>query len=290
MKERDGSCLVIGSAGMLGTDLVSILRESATETVGLDRPDIDIRDMDSVRKAFAGCRPGVVVNVAAVTNVDGCESNVEEAFSVNGEGPGNLAAAASEYRAYLVHISTDYVFDGRKGSPYLEDDPMSPQGVYARSKAEGERRIRASLPNDHCIVRTQWLFGLHGNNFVETILRLASGPAPLTVVDDQHGTPTYTLDLAAALKRLCDLRYCGTIHVTNSGRTTWYDFAREILLQAGVTGVRVEPMPGSKLDRPAPRPAYAVLDTSRFVALTGEALRTWQEALAHYLQARKGRT
>ncbi len=290
MRREDGSCLVIGSEGMLGTDLIRILRESGTQTTGLDRPDIDIRNVDSVRSAFSRYDPAVVINVAALTNVDGCETNVAEAFSVNGEGPGNIAAAASEHDSFFIHISTDYVFDGRKGSPYREDDPISPLGVYARSKAEGETRIRSVLPDGHCIVRTQWLFGLNGNNFVETILKLAASRQTLTVVDDQHGTPTYTPDLAVALKRLCEVRYRGTIHITNSGRTTWYDFAREILQRAEVAGVRVEPIPSTKLDRPAPRPAYAVLDNSRFVELTGGGLRPWQEALAHYLDARKSRT
>lgn len=289
MGKEDGSCLVIGSDGMLGTDLIRILTASGTETIGLDRPDIDIRDVESVRSAFSRYRPAVVINVAALTNVDGCETNVEEAFSVNGDGPGNVAAVASEQGSFFVHISTDYVFDGKKGSPYREDDPMSPLGVYARSKAEGEKRIRSVLPDGHCIVRTQWLFGLNGNNFVETILKLAESRQTLTVVDDQHGTPTYTPDLAVAIMRLCALRYRGTIHVTNSGRTTWYDFAREILHRAEVTGVGVEPIPSTRLDRPAPRPAYAVLDNSRFVELTGAALRPWQEALAHYLDARKSR-
>jgi len=289
MRKEGGSCLVIGSNGMLGTDLIRIFRKSGTETTGLDRPDIDIRNVDSVRSAFSRYEPRVAINVAALTNVDGCETNVAEAFSVNGEGPGNIATVASEHGAFFVHISTDYVFDGRKGSPYREDDPMSPLGVYARSKAQGEERIRFALPDGHCIVRTQWLFGLNGNNFVETILKLAGCRQTLTVVDDQHGTPTYTPDLAVALKHLSELRYCGTIHVTNSGRTTWYDFAREILQKAGVTGVRVEPIPSTKLDRPAPRPAYAVLDNSRFVELTGTGLRSWQEALAAYLDARKNR-
>lgn len=290
MRKGDESYLVVGSEGMLGKDLVSLLRASRIETVGLDRPDIDIRYKDSVKEVVSRIKPSVVVNVAALTNVDGCETDVEEAFRVNGDGPGNLAEAARDLGAYLVHISTDYVFDGSKGSPYREDDPVCPLGVYARSKAEGERRLRDLLSDNHCIVRTQWLFGLHGHNFVETILRLASTHQTLTVVDDQHGTPTYTLDLASALKRLCELRYRGTIHVTNSGQTTWYDFAKEILREAGVTGVRVEPIPSTKLDRPAPRPAYAVLDNSRFAACTRAPLRPWQEALAHYLAARGMRT
>ena len=164
---------------------------------------------------------------------------------------------------------------------------MNPLGVYGRTKAEGEERVRQVLQEGHLIVRTQWLFGRHGKNFVATILNLAEKQDTLRVVDDQHGVPTYTPDLAAALVTLCRAGARGTYHVTNAGVTTWYGFARRILLRAGFDSVKVEPMTTQELGRPAPRPLYSVLDTARFVALAGRPLRSWQDALDDYLLGRK---
>ncbi len=280
--------LVIGSKGMLGTDLVRLLLERGIKTVALDLDELDIRAADSVMDALETHRPSVVINVAAYTDVDGCESRPEEAFSANAQGPENLAKASLATGSFLVHISTDYVFDGNKRSPYLEEDPINPLGVYGRSKAEGERSIRELLPDRHCIVRTQWLFGLHGKNFVEAILSQAQKRDVLRVVGDQKGCPTYAPDFAASLIGLCGLSARGTFHVTNSGETTWYEFARRILELAGITTVHVEAMSSQELDRPAPRPAYSVLDNSRFIELTGSRLRRWEEALEAYFNERPG--
>ena len=183
--------LVVGSKGMLGTDLVRLLQESGTRTVALDIDEMDICMPDSVMDAFARYQPGVVINVAAYTDVDGCESQPDKAFNINAQGPKNLAEASLNAGTFLVHISTDYVFDGNKGAPYVEEDPMNPLGVYGRSKAEGEGYVRNLLPERHCIVRTQWLFGLHGKNFVEAILSQAQKRDVLRVVSDQRGSPTY---------------------------------------------------------------------------------------------------
>jgi dTDP-4-dehydrorhamnose reductase len=283
-----GPYLVIGSKGMLGTDLVSLLTESGLDTVGLDLDQVDIRDYASVRTVMDKYQPSVLINAAALTDVDGCESGSELAFQVNGEGPANLAGAAREREIFFVHLSTDYVFDGTKATPYLEEDAIHPLGVYAKSKALGEQRVREALADNYCIIRTQWLFGLHGKNFVETILSLAQKQKVIRVVNDQHGSPTYSPDLAGAIMTLCDRRAQGIVHVTNSGETTWYDFAARIVQRSGAAAV-VDPMSSAELNRPAPRPAYAVLDNSRFISIAGAPLRTWEEALDDYLEKRKNR-
>jgi dTDP-4-dehydrorhamnose reductase len=273
---------------MLGTDLVRLLEESGQDTVAVDVNEMDIRSFDSVNALAQKIRPSVIINAAAITDVDGCESMVQEALLVNGEGPSNLAKAARNAGAFLVHLSTDYVFDGKKRTPYVEDDPMRPLGAYGKSKALGETRVRETIPEDHCIVRTQWLFGPHGKNFVETILSLASKQDVIRVVNDQSGTPTYSPDLSAAILTLCRVRGRGTFHVTNSGETTWYDFAARIVKRSGAS-THVEPMSSKELNRPAPRPLYAALDNSRFIAIAGSPLRRWEEALDDYLEKRKER-
>jgi len=279
--------MVIGAHGMLGTDLVELLENSAEDVIALDLDDIDIRRPDSAMEVLGRFRPARVFNVAAMTDVDGCETNVNEAFEVNARGPEYLAQGCRGTGAVLVHISTDYVFDGRKNSPYSEGDALRPLGVYGRSKAEGEIAVRSALPDRHLIVRTQWLFGLHGKNFVEAILRQAKVKDSLRVVEDQKGRPTYTRDLAAALINLARKGALGTVHVTNVGTTSWYGFAGKIIELAGIRGVRVEPMLSIELDRKAPRPLYSVLDSSKFREITGCALPHWEEALQDYL-ARRG--
>ena len=278
--------VVVGAKGMLGTDLVRLMLESGIATIPLDVPELDIRNMNSTMEVLAAFKPGLIINVAAVTDVDGCESNVEEAFSVNGYGAANVAEAARACGAFLIHMSTDYVFDGNKGSPYQESDSVNPLGVYGKSKAQGEAAISALLPESHCIVRTQWLFGPHGKNFVEAILGAAQQREILKVVNDQQGSPTYSVDLAEALIKLGNIGATGVVHVTNSGQTTWYHFARRIVEQAAVKNVRVVPIKTEELGRPAPRPAYSVLDNARFVQITGAPLRNWEEALVEYLQRR----
>ena len=279
----DAPYIVVGAAGMLGADLMDLLRYTGARVTGLDVGEVDIRSEDAVRKALSPFDPGVVINLAALTDVDGCEKMVDEAFSVNARGAENLAAAASELGHWLVQLSTDYVFDGAEGRPYKEDDPMNPQGIYAKSKAEGEKQVRELLPDAHCIIRTSWLYGLHGKNFVEAILDAAGKRDVLKVVNDQRGRPTYTCDLSKAVIQLCSLGARGTFHVTNSGEASWYDFAVRIISRAGVTNVRVEPATTEDLGRPAPRPRYSVLDNSKFIKLTGSPLRSWEEALEDYL-------
>ncbi len=286
MESSTGFYIVIGSAGMLGTDLMEILQESGLTAVGLDVGEVDIRSEDSIRKALARFDPGVIINLAAMTDVDGCETRQEEAFSVNAKGPENLARAAARRGDFFVQLSTDYVFDGLSRVPYKEDDPMNPLGMYGKSKAQGELLIRELLPDNHCIVRTSWLYGTHGKNFVEAIIDAAQKRPVLNVVNDQRGRPTYTMDLARAVLGLAEMRTRGTFHVTNSGEATWYDFAVRIVERTGFSHVRVEPTTTEQLSRPAPRPGYSVLDNSRFVELTGKPLRSWEQALDDYLATR----
>ncbi len=286
MGERN-AVVVIGAAGMLGKDLVPLFQQSFDHVEALDVPEIDIGDMDSVKRALAGhASPVILLNLAAMTDVDGCETRIEDAYRVNGRGPANLAMCAAERGHFLVQISTDYVFDGTKNEPYREDDPRAPMSVYGKSKAEGEERVRTIIPGRHCIVRTSWLYGPHGKNFVEAILGAASQRNTLEVVNDQRGRPTYTRDLAEALREVCMRRLVGSYHIANAGEATWYDFAVEIVRQAGLSHVEVKPTTTERLGRPAPRPRYSVLDTSLFEAATGMRLRPWQEALADYFKNR----
>jgi dTDP-4-dehydrorhamnose reductase len=278
--------MIVGAKGMLGTDLLALLEARGVRTVALDVDEIDIGDPGSVAAAIDRFRPGLIVNTAAITDVDGCESNEETALRVNSQGPGHLADACKRSGVFLVHLSTDYVFDGTKRSTYMEDDPINPLGVYGRTKAQGEAIVRATLPGSHLIVRTQWLFGLSGKNFVETILRLAEQRDEISVVNDQWGSPTYTVDLSLALIGLLDAGERGTFHATNAGETTWYDFAARIIELAGIKGVRVRPISTEQLGRPAPRPPYSVLDNTRFIEAVGSPLRNWDHALQDYLLTR----
>lgn len=279
--------IVIGSAGMLGTDLVDLLRDIGASVQGLDVEEVDIRSEENTRHVLSLFEPGVVINLAALTDVDGCETTVDEAFGVNSLGPKNLAMAAAEFKHVLVQLSTDYVFDGTQRIPYKEDDPMNPLGIYGKSKAQGEQYIREVLSDGHCIIRTSWLYGLHGKNFIEAILDAAAKRDVLKVVNDQHGRPTYTRDLSKAVIQLCQLGARGTFHVTNSGEATWYDFAVRIVQKAGIRNVRVETSTTEELGRPAPRPRYSVLDNSKFVQLAGSPLRNWEQALDNYLALRE---
>ncbi len=279
------SILVIGAAGQLGQELVRPYETCAPETAalvqGADLPELDITDLACVTAAVERARPRAVINAAAYTDVDACESHSEQAFAVNAAGPGHLAQACRQVGCRLVHVSTDYVFDGRKRTPYDVDDPINPQGVYGRSKAEGERRVRESGA-DHVIVRTSWLFGTGGRNFVKMILQLAEQRDELRVVTDQVGRPTYAADLAAALLALAQSDMTGTYHFANAGECSWHTFAAEILRQAG----RIRPIRSigsADLGRPAPRPAYSVLDTRRLTDHTGIVPRPWPSALADCL-------
>jgi dTDP-4-dehydrorhamnose reductase len=272
--------LVVGANGMLGKDLMTTLSDGPR---GVDIEEIDITSYDSVRTVLVTLKPAVVVNAAAYTDVDGCETGRETAFAVNGHGVGHLARVTTDIGAKLVHISTDYVFDGGKGTPYLEDDPTNPLSVYGASKLLGEENAR--LNPDHLVVRTQWLYGRHGRNFVETMLKLAAERTELSVVDDQIGSPTLTVDLAEAIRALVKAGCRGTYHAANAGFCSWNGFARTIFSEAGIAMV-VKPMTTTELNRPAPRPLYSTLDCGKLIRDAGYHPRPWQDALKQYLTLR----
>jgi len=263
--------LVVGSKGMLGTDLLHVLTPRHS-VIGVDLDEMDIISRQSVCDKMASILPDVVINTAAYTDVDGCEEQEDTAFQVNAEGPENLAIACRDRNIPLIHVSTDYVFDGKKENPYRKDDPPNPMGVYGRSKLEGEKRIQRILP-DACIIRTAWLYGKWGKNFVKAILGQASKTRELKVVSDQKGSPTYTMDLAEALQRAAEKGLHGVYHVTNGGSCTWFAFAEKILALSEKSDVHIEPLSTKELGRPAPRPANSVLDCSEFEEDSGMHLR-----------------
>lgn len=272
--------LVVGANGMLGRDLTALLGDRAR---GVDIADIDITDLQSTERVLRALHPSVVVNCAAYTDVDGCEANVEKAMQVNGEGVAHLAMATRGIGTRLVQISTDYVFDGAKGSPYLEDDPPHPLSVYGESKLAGE--MNAAFNPGHLIVRTQWLYGLHGKNFVETMLRLAREKDELSVVDDQIGSPTWTVDLARAIVALIDRGCLGVYHAANAEFCSWNGFAKAIFEEAGLNVV-VKPMTTEELNRPAQRPLYSTLDCGKLERDAGFRPQPWRAALREYLKLR----
>ena len=273
--------MIIGGTGLLGKDLV---REwSGDEVLALGSRDVDIRDATRLREIVGKERPQWIVLAAAYTDVDGCESNPERAFAVNRDGAANMAQAAKTFGAKLLFLSSDYVFDGKKSSPYEAGDQRNPQGVYGKSKAEAEVLLLEILP-DVCIARTSWLFGMGGKCFPDTILKLAASRPALDVVNDQRGCPTYTVDLARAIIELCRKDASGIVHVTNSEDCTWFDFAREIVKGARLQ-TEVRPVSSAQMARPAPRPAYSVL-TATTLHRYGIEMPAWKDALERYLEER----
>jgi len=279
--------LILGAGGMLGHDLLRAFTNSGHETLGAGRADLDITDAEAVSRFICRVRPRWVILSAAYTRVDDCEANRDLAFAVNAQGPKHVATACRDAHAGLCFISTDYVFDGGKNSPYTEEDPVNPQNVYGESKLAGEKNVQA-FADEFMIVRSSWLYGLHGRNFVETILEKAQSQPELTVVDDQVGAPTCTVDLAAGIVSLVEKGADGTVHVTNTGSCSWFEFAKKILELGGVPGVDVHPVSSAQFQSPARRPACSRLASARFQKLVGgQALQPWQQALAQYLQHRK---
>jgi dTDP-4-dehydrorhamnose reductase len=273
--------LITGAGGMLGQDTVEAVAAAGYECVGLAHAELDITNLPEVRSAISAVSPDVVVNCAAWTDVDGAEAAYDSALAVNGDGPGNVARAANDAGAWTIHISSDYVFDGEKRSPYLESDPTRPLSAYGRSKLAGEVAVAGAAPERHTIVRSSWLFGVHGRCFPATILHLARERDELAVVDDQVGCPTFTGHLAAALVELCDRRPPhGTLHLAGRGACSWYELAREIVAVAGLD-CEITPSTTAEQGRPAPRPAYSVLGSERPDA---PALPAWRDGLQEYLR------
>jgi dTDP-4-dehydrorhamnose reductase len=274
--------MIFGASGLLGKVLMREWR--GDEVVGLSSGDADIRDANNVREVVAKARPNWIVLAAAYTNVDDCEIHPELAFAVNRDGPANVAQAAKQVGAKLLFLSSDYVFDGKKTSPYETTDVRNPQSVYGRSKAEAEVRLLDLLP-ECCIARTSWLFGTGGKCFPDTILKLAASRPSLDVVSDQRGCPTYSVDLSRAIMGLCRNGARGIVHVTNAAECSWFEFAREIVKGAGIA-TEVRAVSSQQMARPAPRPAYSVLSPTSLQQY-GITMPTWQDALQRYLQERK---
>ncbi len=275
--------LILGATGLLGQ---ALMREwTGDEVVGLGLEDVDIRNAGKVREIVQKTRPDWIVLAAAYTDVDGSESSQELAFAVNRDGAVHVARAAKDAGAKLLFLSSDYVFDGKKSSPYEIGDARNPQSVYGRTKAEAEIQLLAAIPNC-CIIRTAWLFGVGGKCFPDTILKLAATRPALDVVNDQRGCPTYSVDLSKAIVQLCRKGANGIVHVTNAGDCSWFEFAREIVKRAGFP-TEVRPVSTQQMVRPASRPAYSVMSAKSLQAY-GIAMPPWQDALARYLQERKG--
>jgi dTDP-4-dehydrorhamnose reductase len=282
--------LVTGAAGMLGHDVLRAGERAGHELVPIDLPDLDIVDEQAVSAFFERERPEAIVNCAAWTDVDGAETERDLAYAVNAAGAGNIARAAAEIGTPLLHISTDYVFDGTaplddggRPRPYVESDPTGPRSVYGQTKLDGEREVLAASPR-HTVVRTAWLYGIDGPNFVATMLRLAGERDAVQVVDDQTGSPTWSGHLAPAVLGLLERGVDGLVHLTGSGEVSWNGFAKEIFRQAEVDCV-LEPASSEQMARPAPRPAWSALETERDDVLP---MPPWQDGLAGYLAARNG--
>jgi dTDP-4-dehydrorhamnose reductase len=278
--------LVTGAGGMLGHALVKVL-DSEYELVSVTHSQLDITDSAQVLKILEKEKPTVLINSAAYTKVDDCEKNIELAHRVNGQAMGEMANICQEMGIFLVHFSTDYVFDGQKKTPYLEEDETNPLNVYGASKLEGEKKIAEHL-NRFLIIRTSWLYGSHGPNFVDKILQLANEVRSglrkeLQVVDDQFGSPTYTVDLAHAVKFLLDKGFYGFLHVTNWESCSWYEFAKEILRIVKYDNIPIRNIKSVEMKRPAKRPVYSVLSNER-LKLLGYQMQLWSDALDDYVK------
>ena len=286
--------LITGAKGMLGTQVAFDLKRGHTELgkipqafvgadiVLADVDTLDITDKAATEKFITDCTPDVVINCAAYTNVDGCESHQDDAFKVNGIGSRNLAIACENIGAKLVHVSTDYVFKGDEPTPRREYDLPHPISVYGKTKYAGEEFVR-QFCSKHFIVRTAWLYGYYGKNFVKTMVRLCNERGGATVVNDQHGNPTNAADLSHHLLKIAASEEYGTYHCTNNGECTWYEFASEIARLAGFEGA-MKPCTSDEYPTPTKRPAYSSLDNMMLRVTVGDEMRTWQDAIAAYFE------
>ena len=272
--------LITGADGMLGWDLNRVLSENH-EMILTDIPSLDITDLNQVKSYINRYKPDIIINSAAFTDVDGCESKEKLAYEVNSIGPKNLAIASREINSKLIHISTDYVFNGENDKPYIESDETGPINVYGETKLQGEELIRNTFDN-HVILRTSWLYGINGNNFVKTMLELSKSHDEISVVDDQRGSPTYTNDLAIAISELLENDYHGTYHLTNSENCSWFEFAKEIFEISNIE-VDVKPVVTDEFPRPAKRPKYSVLNNQKWKKSGLTPLRSYKEALNDFL-------
>jgi dTDP-4-dehydrorhamnose reductase len=274
--------LIVGCRGMLGTDLMEVMGP-VYDMTGLDLPDLDITQSEQCLAKAQELRPEVIINAAAFTRVDACEESEKEAFLANAYGAGYLAKAAASVGSLFVHYSTDYIFDGEKSESYLEEDAPNPQSVYGKSKLLGETLIREHC-SQHMILRTSWLFGRNGSNFIRTIVDAARKGTPLRVVNDQKGSPTYSLDLAVHTRMMIEAGCRATYHVTNRGSCTWHDLARSVLEWAGINSVPITPVATAEFPRPARRPANSILANSHLERDGLPPMRPWQVAAREYVE------
>jgi dTDP-4-dehydrorhamnose reductase len=273
--------LITGSNGMLGHDLREVLKDNH-DLVLTTSKTLDITDKKQVMDFIGDSKPDIVINSAAYTDVDGCEENRDLAYAVNGEGVRNLALACREVDCALLHISTDYVFDGTARDPIAEDGEIGPISVYGKSKLEGEKAILEIL-DKYFIVRTAWLYGINGKNFPKTMLELAENHSEITVVYDEVGTPTYTPDLAYGISQLIETDKYGIYHLTNSGYCSWCEFSR-LIFEIAEKDVKVIPVTASEFARPAPRPSYSVLENKNWIDNGFKPLRDYKEAIREYIE------
>ncbi len=274
--------LVTGAGGMLGQDMTEALSANY-HVIALGRKELDISSPLQVQEVIEKTKPNLVVNCAAFTKVDLCEEEKELAFKVNSKGPGIVASCCNNIGAKLVHISTDYVFDGTSTRPYREDDRTNPINVYGQSKLQGEKEIMEAL-SDHLIVRTSWLFGKNGPNFIKTMIELSKKTKHLKVVNDQMGRPTYTKDLSEGVLLLLEKGAKGIVNCCNSGKCTWFDLCCHSLLIAGKKDIHIEPVSTKAFPRPAKRPRYSVLSLERFDNITKTPMRHWKQAVKAYIR------
>lgn len=274
--------VVTGAKGQLGTDLVHLLADKGYEVYGYGREELDITNFDQVKQVITEIRPDVVIHAAAYTKVDLAESEPDQAFLINAYGTRNVVVASEAVGAKLVYISTDYVFDGTATTPYNEFAPTNPLSVYGKSKLLGEQYVR-DLHSKFFIVRTSWVYGKHGNNFVKTMLKLAQERDELMVVHDQIGCPTYTVDLANCILELIQTEKYGIYHVSNSGHCSWYEFAKAIFEEAGIE-IKVNPCTTKDFPRPAPRPAYSVFEHMALRLNGFKEMPHWRESLKNFVK------
>lgn len=301
MEKIKKKILITGSTGMLGQDLISQLGcDYKIGAVDLKSPPgergnffcIDICNQQQIEQAFLKFKPWLVIHAAAYTDVDGCQRNPDKARRINTEGTKNIASLCKRHKVKLLYISTDYVFDGKKGSPYKENDAVNPLNIYGHSKLQGEKFIQTNL-DEFLIVRTSGLFGYFGNNFVDTIIKKAQGSEPLKVVDDQISSPTYTVSLSRAIDRLIKIVFLnpgqteklGIYHISNQGSCSWHEFAKAII-NLKKFNIEIVPIDSSVINQPAERPKLSILDNSRYEQAADNKLCSWQEALEKYLALR----
>lgn len=281
MREDRQKILLTGARGMLGWAMTKELNLEY-QLVGIDIEDADIRDENQIKEEIFNVRPDIVIHSAAYTEVDNCEKNKELTYRTNAKGAENVAHACKLIQAKMVYISTDFVFDGTKNTPYTEEDIPNPINVYGWSKHEGEKTVQSILTN-YLIVRTAWLYGPHGKNFVDTIIQKSTSGNELKVVNDQKGSPTYTIDLASAVNSALKKDLTGVVHIANSGECTWFEFAKKIL-ELKKSSTPITPITSDKLDRLAKRPVYSVLSTAKYEKLSHLKMRSWESALSDYLK------